>query len=787
MLKIYQSKQKILELNLNGKHVLFDSKSNRFIVANRMENLDELVAEKKYLHAVLLDQPIRPFVDIDINTDDVSSILPDLDTNEKKAEYIKQTIIDEINFQLELLCVPDDYLAYAVAIDHRADKYSFACYWRYCSFQSLKHLKHFWQTVEQSLPDNIKQFFDKPSSNFRLVGAYKNDHVRRWVDDFVDIEASIPNYIDPANNYEIELQLNETKPINLTDQDMDAALKIAEKCDYINDNFSFQSTKGNTLNFIRLSSAHCDLCDREHDSIGAYVVLKEKTVYRGCYKNTEVVKIGELDSTPNIPQNILDEMADMEPTTPEIILPAPKPEQKSKLKYCNDAAYLIGANWKAEDVDAWVKRCIFKVTMNSDSKWLTLDYSVKEDIEVMKVSKDIPFWQIGDRRKIQVDSKEYNLASYIIDFCNKPDNFYTDFVNYPYLREKDDKYQNKKIINMWLGYQFKFEEIKRPVIKDSFRHWIDHFKLIDNGNIILLKWIAHAIQRPYEKAHNVQLMGAKGTGKSIIFSAIERIFGSRSTLQVSDLNSVTGNFNSSLENRILINLNECCNFTKARERNIFKSLTTETNLRINRKFEVPYSTKFYGRFLITTNEKFGIDVSPDDRRNYCVETPSAHKGNEAYFKPLIDDLNGEDNTPFQDLFNYLANIDISSFKPMQPPMTKFKMELIKTSVDPIYHYLYEFANGERKDISEEDDEKTKISIVHHKVLYDDYRGFMNDEGEPACLIKKKKQFAQILESLGLQFKRPRVNGIRFRGYEIDKTVLKNNLSKYITDNEMRVL
>ena len=431
------------------------------------------------------------------------------------------------------------------------------------------------------------------------------------------------------------------------------------------------------------------------------------------------------------------------------------------------------------------KRCIFKVTMNSDTKWLTLDYSVKEDIEIMKVSKDPPFWDKSDRRKIQVDGKEYNLASYIIDFCNRPDNFYTDFVNYPYLRERDNKYQNKKIINMWLGYQFKFEEIKRPEVTDSFRHWIEHFKLIDNGNDILLKWIAHAIQRPYEKAHNVQLMGAKGTGKSIIFSAIERIFGSRSTLQVSDLNSVTGNFNSSLENRIVINLNECCNFTKARERNIFKSLTTETNLRINRKFEVPYSTKFYGRFLITTNEKFGIDVSPDDRRNYCVETPSAHKGNELYFKPLVDDLNSDDNTAFRDLFNYLANIDISDFRPMQPPMTKFKMELIKTSVDPIYHYLYEVANDERKDIHSDYEEKTKIYSVNNKLLYNDYREYMSEEGEPSCLIKKKKQFQQILESLGLEYKRFRIDGgTRIYGYRIDKNILKNNLSKYITDNAL---
>ena len=784
MPRYFTSKNQLLQSDLSGKHVLFDSKASRFVTINTLENLGKLVKEQKYLHAVLLDRNIRPFCDIDIQTEKLETILHDLDSNDAKADWVCQKIVDEINFQLELLEVPDDYLSYAVATDHRVDKYSYAIYWRYCSFQSLKHLKAFWQTIKSALPDNIKQFFDKPSSNFRLVGSYKENHQRKWLNESLDTETSIPNYIDPVNNHEIELQIDEPKPINLSDDDdMSEALKIAEANEYISDNFSFRSTTNNTLNFIRLSSAHCDLCDREHDSIGCYVVLKEKTVYRGCYKNEGYVKIGELDSVPDIPQDVIDQMA-TEPTTPEVILPAASPEQKANLRYCNDAAYLIGANWKSEDVNKWIKRCIFKVTMNSDTKWLTLDYSVKEDIEVMKVSKDIPFWQIGDRRKIQVDGKEYNLASYIIDFCNRPDNFYTDFVNYPYLRERDNKYQNKKIINMWLGYQFKFEEIKRPEVTDSFRHWIEHFKLIDNGNDILLKWIAHAIQRPYEKAHNVQLMGAKGTGKSIIFSAIERIFGSRSTLQVSDLNSVTGNFNSSLENRIVINLNECCNFTKARERNIFKSLTTETNLRINRKFEVPYSTKFYGRFLITTNEKFGIDVSPDDRRNYCVETPSAHKGNELYFKPLVDDLNSDDNTPFQDLFNYLANMDISDFRPMQPPMTKFKMELIKTSIDPIYHYLYELSNNERKDIYENDDEKLNISTVHHKALYNDYRSYITEQGEPGCLSKKKRQFDQILKNLKLENKIISVNNHKFRGYKIDKNILKDNLSKYITDNAL---
>jgi hypothetical protein len=308
---IYKSKQQLLQLDLTSKHALFNFSTSKFIVANRIESLDTLVKEHKFLHSVLLDQSIRVFADIDINTKSLSSILPHLETNEQKAEHIKQTIIDEFQYQLQLLEVPDDYLAFAVAVDHRATKYSFACYWRYSSFQSLKHLKYFWQTVKSALPDNVKPFLDTPTSNFRLVGSFKDTHQRKWVDGTLDIEVSIPNYLDPVNNHEIELQLPEHKPINLHDTDMDEALKIAEANDYIHDNFSFRSTKGNTLNFIRLSSAHCDVCNREHDSIGAYVVLKDKTVYRGCYKNTEVVKIGELDDKLDIPQNVLDQMADM--------------------------------------------------------------------------------------------------------------------------------------------------------------------------------------------------------------------------------------------------------------------------------------------------------------------------------------------------------------------------------------------------------------------------------------------------------------------------------------------
>lgn len=785
MPRYYQSKSQILQLDLNGKHVLFDSKSNRFLVVGRREDLDALVKEKKYIHAVLLNQPIKPFCDLDIDADKLSNILHDLDNNDAKAQYIAKTIIDEINFQLELLQVPDDYLAYAVATDHRADKYSFAVYWRYCSFQSLNHLKHFWGLVEKALPNNIKIFFDRPASNFRLVGAYKDNHQRQWQDDFVDTETSIPNYIDPVNNHEIKLDLNEIIPINLTDQDMDAALKIAEKCDYINDNFSFRSTKGNTLNFIRLSSAHCDLCNREHDSIGCYVVLKDTTVYRGCYKSEEVVKLGQLNDTPNIPQNILDEMADMEPTVPDVVLPAPKPEQKEMLKYANDACYLIGANWAAEDINAWIKKCIFKVTLNSTTRWVTLDLNHKDDTETLKVIDEVPFWDKSDRRKVQIDGKEYNLASYIIEFCNRPNNFYTDLVNYPYLHVRDNKYRNKNVLNMFLGFKFKYQEIKRPEVTDSFRHWINHFKLLDNGSDVLINWLAHGIQKPYDKAFNVQMLGKKGCGKSIIFSAIERIFGSESTLQTSDLNSITGNFNSALEHKLLVNLNECTNFTRARERNMFKSLTTETNLRINRKHVRTYDTQFHGRFFITTNEQFGTQISPDDRRNYCIECPDNHKNNPVYFKQMIDDLNSDNDAPFRDLFNYLANIDISSFQPMKPPMTRLKMKLIKTSVDPIYHYLYEFVNDERKDLFDDTDEKTNISIVHHKALYNDYRSYITEQGEPGCLSKKKRQFDEILKNLKLEYKRMRINNHQFRGYKIDKNILKDNLSKYITDNEMR--
>ena len=780
-MKIYKYKNEIPVDNV-FRYILFDSNNNQFICLESWESLDLLIEEGyKNLHAVLLDKPIRPFADIDINVPDLNDILTHLKINDEKAEHIKNHIITRMEDGLMMLETPEENLNYLVATDHRKDKYSYAVYFLYCSFKNLATLKKFWKSIREDIDDDLKKFFDTPSSNFRLVGCYKDDHVRRWEHEteYSNIDDCIPNSINSFKNF--ELSLDEEQHIepadDYTDEDMRKMSEIAKDNEYLNESFVEDRQINNSLTFRRVSASYCDLCEREHDSIGAYTILMGICVYRGCFKCDKKKLIGKVPMT--IPEDMIKALIE-EPEKPVPKLPPPTNETKKALKYCNDASYLLGSNWKAEDVNAWIKSCIFKVNINDIPKWITLDYDNLSNREVMEVQDDPPYWDKSNRKKIQIDGKPINLSDYIINFCNMPGNYYTNLDNYPYLHEKDNKYKNNNnVINMWSGFNYPYTELKHNDIKDSFRHWVSHFKFICNGDDTFIKWLAHGIQRPFEKAFNVQMLGKKGTGKSIIFECISRIYGPRSVLQVSELSRITGDFNALLENKLIVNLNECTNFAKKKEQNIFKSLTTETGIQINQKHKAIYKTSFYGRFLITTNEKFGIEITPDDRRNYCVETPDQHRNDKKYFAPLVQDITSADDTPFRELFNYLANYDISDFSPMNPPSTKLKQQLIKSSINPMFHYLLELVEGERNDSAPVIEEGEDF-IVNHKLLYDDYKRYMTEQGEPAQLTKRKKQFDDILEELGLSIKKLRLKDrTRIRGYRFNKLSFKENIDCYI--------
>jgi hypothetical protein len=449
------------------------------------------------------------------------------------------------------------------------------------------------------------------------------------------------------------------------------------------------------------------------------------------------------------------------------------------LRYYHDAEHIVANRYSLVDIHVWIKHCIFKICNSGKTRWVVKDICPITKKAKLTILDAIPFFAKDDARKIKLKDNDDSLELWkvIRDFCNGAGCSYKQMDCYPYFFE-EDKQSYPLVLNTWMGFpqDYTRKEYKSPPF--CIQHWIDHFKFVCDGDDTLVNWLAHMIQKPQEKSFNIMMEGKKGLGKSIIFEAIARMLGEDLSCQINNLDNICGTFNSILENKIIVNINECTNFTKKRDENVLKSLCTEKRININRKNQAQYQTNFYGRFLITTNNRFGIRISSDDRRNYCISVNPKYKGNKAYFKPMVDDINSNNKAVFALLFNYLANLDISSFDHTMPKMTQFKQSLIGESVDPIIDYLKEFNQGIRNEhmLNYYKDEKQQCSIINGGMLYSDYKCYMNEQGEPNARIKKKKCFFRFIEDLGFKYKVYYRDGSSTRGFNFNK----DDLEKAIT-------
>lgn len=756
------NKKALIDNGHKGKPyvVWVDSKEPRkqhFRVYFQRKDLDFEVRYQKdmYYNAVIFkDLPIRPFLDIDIN-------VKDGDIDEKMAEDIYNRILNATRFTLESLEVPDEYCCeyqnsdcLSVATDHRPGKFSYAVYYENIYFKNKSCLESFYTMVKEQLEENgdgnCIQYFDTPNSNFRLVGCAKTtgDHKRQWVnekdrEDSAKIELCFPNII-PHGAHLIDIHetiSNNHNTVEITDELEKQVLALCNKDKYLTDNFTYTPIHNHdNFQFTRISSAPCDLClGKVHDSQNAYVIIRGETVYRKCYQDSkESYKLGTINNT--------------EPATDD---------DNIKLNYYSDAQHLYGKDWSSETIHAWFKKCVIKLRRTGRPAWVYIDKNSDSNSLKINLLEQVPWKNAAESRKVKIDGEDHDLANYLCEFSKRPGNSYDDVITYPYLLESDKPNKPDKF-NLFPGFPFKHVSDSKNVPY----YWVEHLKLIDNGSETLLDWIAHMVQKPFQKPFAVFMMGKKGTGKSLIYDMVCRMLGKALTLQLSDINHICGSFNDSLLNKLFVNLNETTHLTKQHE-NMLKSLITEIQLLINAKNQAAYVIDNYSRFMITTNEKFGMRVSRDDRRGYYIETPAHQKNIEGYFDKMVADSNNEKNDePFRLLFNYFANRDISKFNAKKPPMTKFKRELMVQSEDPVVNYLNEFVEGDRinnfsNGVDYTINETTKEYYISSKSLYNDFKRYMEEEGEHRSMIKSNRIFKTKLEQYGINYGRHRIDGERF--------------------------
>lgn len=220
----------------------------------------------------------------------------------------------------------------------------------------------------------------------------------------------------------------------------------------------------------------------------------------------------------------------------------------------------------------------------------------------------------------------------------------------------------------------------------SFLLWI-----ICDGDIglyrYLMMFLAHMLSQPHEKPGiMIVLLGGQGTGKGTFFILLRAIW-SRTTLLVSDISHVIGQFNAGIERNYVICMDEAlfAGDKKATER--LKSFVTEPQVTIEQKFQPRRNITSFHRFFSSSNHAHFAQVDADDRRFIFLKVSDARKGDFAYWKQVYDAI--ADPDVISAMVHDLQTLDLSKFNVRERPKTQAHTEQKLRSLKGFDRYWFE--------------------------------------------------------------------------------------------------
>lgn len=198
-----------------------------------------------------------------------------------------------------------------------------------------------------------------------------------------------------------------------------------------------------------------------------------------------------------------------------------------------------------------------------------------------------------------------------------------------------------------------------------------HTVICDNDIVLfdyLIRYLAHMLQKPEEKPGiMIVLLSGQGTGKGTFYRLLERIW-SRTTLQVSDIAEVVGQFNAALERNFVVCMDEALFHGDKKSLEKLKSLITEPKCRIEQKYQPSRTIDSYHRLFASSNHNHFAHVDKDDRRFLFVRVSSAHKQDQLYFDAVNNALENDDVIAAM-MFD-LMNLDLTEFNIRKRPITE---------------------------------------------------------------------------------------------------------------------
>jgi hypothetical protein len=280
----------------------------------------------------------------------------------------------------------------------------------------------------------------------------------------------------------------------------------------------------------------------------------------------------------------------------------------------------------------------------------------------------------------------------------------------------------------------------------------------------LIKYLAHMLQYPHEKPGvMIVLLGKQGTGKGLFFQVLQRIW-SRTSLLVSDVNQVVGQFNAALERHYVIIMDEALFSGDRKSQDRMKSLITETTCHIEQKYQPARTINSVHRFFASSNHNHFSHVEADDRRSLVIRVSDDYQGNLPYFNELGKEIN--DDQAIAAMVYDLLNIDLNKFNVRVRPLTQEHGNQKLLSLQGLNRYWYEVLAAGYFNIRYNTSAWSSPRFVATNTILESYQEF--DKRSQKFVPTVSKDIADTLARLCPSAKKGRQkdNFGQHRGYEL---------------------
>ena len=459
--------------------------------------------------------------------------------------------------------------------------------------------------------------------------------------------------------------------------------------------------------------------------------------------------------------------------------PANKSEYFDRTKIGNPSTTL-------GNVLTWINNTIAYIVSGGNGFWITKNFDEHGNMyieQLRDISKDLKHSCaiiIDTYGSDELKPKIYKLSDMVHSYKNFIS--FRKLIFMPYSGKENIPTSSYNHFNSFVGYPINYN--KDLVVDTDILHpLLYHLRhVLADGDVLsfeyIVRWMAHIIQKPRKRTGVcLTFTSVQGAGKGIWWEWFgQRIIGINQYLFLDSIETLFQRFNSEQEGKLFTILDEAQLYSVQRKNNDrFKSVLTESTLRIEPKGLPVYTISNYNNFVMLTNQDLPTKVDISDRRHACFQVSNRHKGNKGYFEQLIECQYQQ--KVVEHFYHFLENLPLEGFEPQSCiPETQLKKDLKMASMPTPILFLIDLVRG---NLIESDSiplrEQQFITTDYMYNLYRSWNG-LND----GTAYDSKIQFSRVISNnLRIDQTRKRIDNILCRGYNMSVELLSDAIERHI--------